>query len=106
MRPTVWIGAPGAALCFRCGRKRPNPTQARSGKRCFSRELVTAFGAVTVALRSGIHVNRIADTMAMLTAEPAANIWRRTSVLEIRQSLQLSQVLDAPRFRLGAGQRS
>ena len=37
-----------------------------------SGELDTAFGAVTGALRSGVHVNRIAEAMVMLAADRMA----------------------------------
>ena len=42
------------------------------GEDLLSGELDTAFGAVTAALRSGVHVNRIADTMVMLAADRMA----------------------------------
>ena len=42
------------------------------GEALLSGELDTAFGAVTAALRSGVHVNRIADTMVMLAADRMA----------------------------------
>ena len=42
------------------------------GEALLSGELDTAFGAVTAALQSGVHVNRIADTMVMLAADRMA----------------------------------
>ena len=42
------------------------------GEALLSGELETAFGAVTTALQSGVHVNRIADAMVMLGADRMA----------------------------------
>ncbi len=42
------------------------------GEALLSGELDTAFGAVTSALKSGVHVNRIADAMVMLGADRMA----------------------------------
>ena len=42
------------------------------GEALLSGELDTAFGAVTAALKSGVHVNRIADAMVMLGADRMA----------------------------------
>ena len=42
------------------------------GEGLLSGDLNTAFGAVTTALQSGVHVNRIADTMVMLAADRMA----------------------------------